>query len=79
MARGLKLQIKVVEGLYYEEKIKVLISCAVIAQLICAFVFTYAISRFSQDVAQMIWFLQYNEALWLKYADFMANSTEANH
>ena len=34
-------------------KTKALISCAVTAQLICAFVFAYAKSRFSHDVAQM--------------------------
>ena len=32
-------------------KTKVLISCAVSAQLICAFVFAYAKSRFSYDAA----------------------------
>ena len=34
-------------------KTKALISCAVIAQLICAFVFAYAKVRFSQDTAQV--------------------------
>ena len=34
-------------------KIKALISCAVIAQLICAFVFVYAKNRFSHDPAQI--------------------------
>ena len=34
-------------------KTKTLISCAVIAQLICAFVFAYAEVRFSQDTAQV--------------------------
>ena len=35
----------------YEAKTKVLISCAVIAQLICTFVFANAKSRFSLDAA----------------------------
>ena len=35
-----------------EAKTKVLISWAVNAQLICAFVFPYAKSRFSHDTAQ---------------------------
>ena len=40
MARGLKFQIQEAEGLsVYEVKTKMLISCAVTAQLICAFVF----------------------------------------
>ena len=34
-------------------KTKVLISCAVTAQLICAFVFAYAMRWFSRDVAQL--------------------------
>ena len=38
----------------YVEKTKVLISCAVNMQLICAFVFTYAIDWFSPDAAQLI-------------------------
>ena len=33
-------------------KTKVLISCAVTAKLICAFVFAYAKSRFFHDAAQ---------------------------
>ena len=36
----------------YVAKTKVLISCAVTAQLICAFVFAYAKSRSSHDAAQ---------------------------
>ena len=36
----------------YEMKTKALISCAVTAQLVCAF-FAYAISRFSHDVAHL--------------------------
>ena len=35
----------------YVAKTKALISCAVTAQLICAFVFTYAKGRFSHDTA----------------------------
>ena len=38
----------------YEAKAKALISCAVTAQLICAFVFAYAKGRFSHDAAQFI-------------------------
>ena len=34
-------------------KTKALISCAVTAQLICAFVFAYAKSRFSHDAAYL--------------------------
>ena len=37
----------------YVAKTKALISCMVTAQLICAFVFAYALSRFSHDVAQI--------------------------
>ena len=48
MARGLKFRIEEVEVLY---KTKVLISCAVTAQLIRAFVFAYAKIRFSDDKA----------------------------
>ena len=51
MVRGLKFRIKDEEGLYYVAKTKVLISCAVTAQLICAFVFAYANGRFSRDMA----------------------------
>ena len=37
-----------------QAKTKALISCAVIVQLICAFVFAYAAKvRFSQDTAQV--------------------------
>ena len=47
MARGLKFQNTEVEGLYY-----------LCRQLVCAFVFVYAKSRFSHDAAQLIcWFL----------------------
>ena len=34
-------------------KIKVLISCMLTAQLFCMFVFPYAISRFSHDLAHL--------------------------
>ena len=37
-----------------DAKAKVLISCAVTAQPICAFVFALAIIRFSYDLAQLI-------------------------
>ena len=52
--RGLKFQIKKVEGSYYEAKTNALISCAVTAKLICAFVFAYAKSRFSHDAANFL-------------------------
>ena len=38
----------------YVAKTKVLISCEVIFQLICVFVFAYAKSRFSHDTAHVI-------------------------
>ena len=38
----------------YVAKTKALISCAVTAQLICAFVFAYTKSRFSHEAAQML-------------------------
>ena len=38
--------------IFYEAKTKALISCVATAQLICAFVFAYAKSRFFHDVAQ---------------------------
>ena len=38
----------------YVAKLKALISRAIAAQLICAFVFAYANSRFSHDAAQII-------------------------
>ena len=38
----------------YLAKTKALISCMVTAQLICVFVFTYAKSRFSHDVAKQV-------------------------
>ena len=37
----------------YAAKLKVLISCPVTMQLICAFVFAYAKSRFSHDTAHI--------------------------
>ena len=37
----------------YVAKTKPLISCAVTVQLICAFVFAYAKSRFSHDLAHV--------------------------
>ena len=50
--RGLKFLIQE-EVLYYIcSKTKALIRCAVTAQLICAFVFEYAKSKFSHDTAQ---------------------------
>ena len=55
MARSLKLQIKEKEKLYYPcRETKAQISYAVTAQLICAFVFTYAKIWFSHDAAQLI-------------------------
>ena len=38
---------------YHVVKRKALISCAITTQVICAFDFAYAKSRFSHDVAQM--------------------------
>ena len=56
MVRDLKFWIMEVEGLYYlNTKTKVLINCTVTAQLICAFVFAYAKSGFSQDAAHINW------------------------
>ena len=60
-ARSLKFRIKEEERLYYPccdctirvAKTKVLISCAVTAQLICAFGFAYANCWFSDALAQM--------------------------
>ena len=39
----------------YVAKTKVLISCVVTKQLICAFVFEYAKSRLSHEAAQLDW------------------------
>ena len=61
MAMGLKFRVKVVDGLYYPyiAKTKALISCAVTAQLICVFVFAYAKSRFSHNVAHLLIFIYF--------------------
>ena len=54
MARGLIFQIwEVKELTIYKAKTKALISCVVIMQLICGFVFAYANSTFSHDMAEM--------------------------
>ena len=55
-SRGLKFRIKEDEGLivlFIAVKTKALISCAVTMPLICDFVFTYAKSGFSHDVAHL--------------------------
>ena len=54
MAIGLKCYIYEIEGLFYVGKKKVLISCAVTAQLISCFVFAYAKSWFSHDTAYIV-------------------------
>ena len=54
MARGVKIGIKEVEGLYYVAKTKALISLAVSAKLICVFVFAYAKSWFSHEASHII-------------------------
>ena len=41
-------------AIYICAKTKVLISSVVTTQLICAFVFSYAKSRFSHDAAQLV-------------------------
>ena len=56
MARGLKFWLKEEEA-----KTKVLISCTVTAQLICAFVFAYTKSRFSYEATQINLPLLYSE------------------
>ena len=54
MARGFIIRVKKVKGLYsLYSKIKVLITCEVTVQLICAFVFAYAKDRYSHNVAQI--------------------------
>ena len=58
-ARCSKFRIKEIEGLYYLcvlsiAKTKALMSCKITVQLICAFAFAYAKSRFSHDAAQTI-------------------------
>ena len=49
----------------YVAKTKTLISCAVIAQLICDFVFAYAKNSFSHDSAQvmLVYFLSEQQLL----------------
>ena len=42
------------EGVYFVVKTKALISCIDAVQLICAFVFTYAKSRFSSDATHLL-------------------------
>ena len=55
MTRGLKFRIKEVKDCTIcVVKTNALISCAVTAQLICAFFFAYVKSRFTQNAAQMI-------------------------
>ena len=57
MARDLIFRFKKVEGgifSIYVAKTKVLISCAVTAQLICVFVFAYAKCLFSHDTAHLV-------------------------
>ena len=57
ISRGLKFRIKEVEGLYYLcSENKGADSCAVTAQLICVFVFTYSKSRFSHNEAPVLLF-----------------------
>ena len=54
MDRSLKFHIEEEEKLHYGvEKTKTLISCAIIAQLICIFVFAYAKIRFCHDVVHI--------------------------
>ena len=54
-ARSLKFRVKVEEELYYpSSENKALISFAVTAKLICAFVFAYADCWFSHVVAQTL-------------------------
>ena len=53
IARDLKFR-KYRNDTIYVAKTKVLISCTVTIQLICAFVIAYAKSRFSRDVANIL-------------------------
>ena len=53
MVRGLKFWIMKVEGLFYVTKTKALINCVVSAHLISTFVFVYAKSKFSHDMAHI--------------------------
>ena len=62
MARGLKFRIKEVEGLYYlcsankgADQLRGSACFADTAKLFCVFVFAYAKSRFSRDMAQLKW------------------------
>ena len=57
MDRCLEFQIKEVDGQYYiyVVKTKALISLAVTVQLICTFLYAYAKSWLSHDMAQMNW------------------------
>ena len=50
----MKFCVREVEGSYYVEKTKALVSFRVTAGLICVFVFIYAKSQFSHDSAHMI-------------------------
>ena len=43
----------------YVVKTKALVSCAVTAQLICRFVFPYAKSRFSHDMAHILEYIYF--------------------
>ena len=52
----------------YVAKTKALISCAVTVQLICAFVFAYAKSRFSHYVAQID---QGVQSIWFSWSIFL--------
>ena len=55
MARGLKFGFrKLRDCTIFVAKTKVPINCTVTMRLICAYVFTYANSRFSHDMAQII-------------------------
>ena len=58
MPKGLNFWIKEVEGFtVYVAKTKTLMYCPITTQLICAFIFSHAASRFSHDVAQIIHYL----------------------
>ena len=57
-ARSLKFRIKQEEEVYYPcsvAKTKALISFAVTAKLVCAFVFAYANCWFSHEAAHFVW------------------------
>ena len=53
-AKGLQFWLELEEELFAFVKTKALISCAVTAQLICAFVFAEAFCWFSHAVAQIL-------------------------